>query len=236
VPGSTHDHDWVEQADRGGRFLGRRSNAGDTFVAQLMRSKAAVELLAAAPIPLFLVRSILARDNARENRKDSWQRLRGRDEAARYRAVRSATEHHAHDGFVLDIGCSQGILQEGLRYGRYLGVDNCEQSITLARRKCDRRTQFVCADASNFVADQPPDAVVMNEVLYYLPDPIGVVAHHARRLAPGGVVIISIYARTWYSRRLLSALARRFDLLESTLIRSGHLAWTVAVYRPSPVG
>jgi 2-polyprenyl-3-methyl-5-hydroxy-6-metoxy-1,4-benzoquinol methylase len=201
-----------------------------------MRSKAAVELLAAAPIPLFLVRSILARDNARENRKDSWQRLRGRDEAARYRAVRSATEHHAHDGFVLDIGCSQGILQEGLRYGRYLGVDNCEQSITLARRKCDRRTQFVCADASNFVADQPPDAVVMNEVLYYLPDPIGVVAHHARRLAPGGVVIISIYARTWYSRRLLSALARRFDLLESTLIRSGHLAWTVAVYRPSPVG
>ncbi|HTF39522.1 MAG TPA: class I SAM-dependent methyltransferase [Propionibacteriaceae bacterium] len=216
--------------------MGRRSNAGDTFVAQLMRSKAAVELLAAAPIPLFLVRSILARDNARENRKDSWQRLRGRDEAARYRAVRSATEHHAHDGFVLDIGCSQGILQEGLRYGRYLGVDNCEQSITLARRKCDRRTQFVCADASNFVADQPPDAVVMNEVLYYLPDPIGVVAHHARRLAPGGVVIISIYARTWYSRRLLSALARRFDLLESTLIRSGHLAWTVAVYRPSPVG
>jgi 2-polyprenyl-3-methyl-5-hydroxy-6-metoxy-1,4-benzoquinol methylase len=201
-----------------------------------MRSKAAVELLAAAPIPLFLVRSILARDNARENRKDSWQRLRGRDEAARYRAVRSATEHFAHDGFVLDIGCSQGILQEGLRYGRYLGVDNCEQSITLARRKCDRRTQFVCADASNFVADQPPDAVVMNEVLYYLPDPIGVVAHHARRLAPGGVVIISIYARTWYSRRLLSALARRFDLLESTLIRSGHLAWTVAVYRPSPVG
>jgi SAM-dependent methyltransferase len=236
VPGSTHDHDWVEQTDRGGRFLRRRSNAGDTFVAQLMRSKAAVELLAAAPIPLFLVRSILARDNARENRKDSWQRLRGRDEAARYRAVRSATEHHAHDGFVLDIGCSQGILQEGLRYGRYLGVDNCEQSITLARRKCDRRTQFVCADASKFVADQPPDAVVMNEVLYYLPDPIGVVAHHARRLAPGGVVIISIYARTWYSRRLLSALARRFDLLESTLIRSGHLAWTVAVYRPSPVG
>ena len=236
MPGSTHNHDWVEQTDRGGRFLGRRSNAGDTFVAQLMRSKAAVELLAAAPIPLFLVRSILARDNARENRRDSWQRLRGRDEAARYRAVRSATEHHAHDGFVLDIGCSQGILQEGLRYGRYLGVDNCEQSITLARRKCDRRTQFVCADASNFVADQPPDAVVMNEVLYYLPDPIGVVAHHARRLAPGGVVIISIYARTWYSRRLLSALARRFDLLESTLIRSGHLAWTVAVYRPSPVG
>jgi 2-polyprenyl-3-methyl-5-hydroxy-6-metoxy-1,4-benzoquinol methylase len=215
--------------------LRRRSNAGDTFVARVMRSKAAVELLAAAPVPLFLVRSILTRDNARENRKDSWQRLRGRNEAARYQAVRSATERYAEDGFVLDIGCSQGILQEGLKYSRYLGVDNCEQSITLARPKCDRWTQFVCADASTFVADRPPDAVVMNEVLYYLPDPIGAVAHHACRLAPGGVVIISIYARTWTSRRLLSALAARFELLESNLIRSGHLAWTVAVYRPSRV-
>lgn len=231
--GAIHDHDWVEKADRGGRFLGRHSNTGDTFVAQLMRSRAAVELLAAAPIPLFLVRSILTRDNARENRKDSWQRLRGGNEAARYRGVRSATERYAQDGFVLDIGCSQGILQEGLRYGRYLGVDNCEQSITLARPKCDRRTEFVCADASNFVADQPPDAVVMNEVLYYLLDPIGVVEHHACRLAPGGVVIVSIYARTWSSRRLLSTLRARFELLESNLIRSGHLAWTVAVYRPS---
>ena len=72
----------------------------------------------------------------------------------------------------------------------------------------------------------------MNEVIYYLPDPIGAVEHHARQLAPGGVVIISIYARTWSSRRLLRAIAARLELLESNLIRSGHLAWTVAVYRP----
>lgn len=216
-------------------FLGRRSMPGDTFVAQLMRSKAAAGLLDTAPIPLVLVRSILARDNARENRNDSWQRLRLGVEAPRYRAVRSATESYAQDGFVLDIGCSQGILQEGLRYGRYLGVDNCAQSITLARPKCDRRTQFVCADGSNFVADQPPDAVVMNEVIYYLHDPIGVAEHHGRRLSPRGVLIISLYARTWSSRRLLRALAARFELLESNLIRSGHLAWTVAVYRPSRV-
>jgi SAM-dependent methyltransferase len=204
----------------------------NTFVAQLMRSRMAVGLLSAAPIPFFLVRSILARDNARENRKDSWQRLRGRSEAARYSAVRSVTERYARDGFVLDIGCSQGILQEGLRYCRYLGVDNCEQSILLARHKRDRWTQFVCADGSDFVADQPPNAVVMNEVIYYLPDPIAAVEHHARRLAPGGVVIVSIYARTWSSRRLLRAITARLELVESNLIRSGHLAWTVAAYRP----
>jgi 2-polyprenyl-3-methyl-5-hydroxy-6-metoxy-1,4-benzoquinol methylase len=212
---------------------GPAQHAADTFVAQLMRSRAAVGLLSVAPIPLFLVRPILARDNARENRKDSWQRLRGGYETARYEAVRSVTERYAGDGFVLDIGCSQGILQEGLRYGRYLGVDNCEQSITLARPKCDQWTQFMCADGSTFVANQPPDAVVMSEVIYYLPDPIAAVAHHAGYLAPGGVVIISIYARTWSSRRLLRAIAARLELVESSLIRSGHLAWTVAVYRPA---
>jgi len=207
-------------------------HAGDTLVARLMRSRMAVGLLSALPIPLFLVRSVLVRDNARENRKDSWQRLRGGYETARYEAVRIVTERYAGDGFVLDIGCSQGIFQEGLRYGRYLGVDNCEQSITFARPKCDQWTQFICADGSTFVANQPPDAVVMNEVIYYLPDPIAAVAHHARYLAPGGVVIISIYARTWSSRRLLRAIAARLELVESSLIRSGHLAWTVAVYRP----
>jgi hypothetical protein len=45
-------------------------------------------------------------------------------------------------------------------------------------------------------------------------------------------VIVSIYARTWFSRRLLRAIAARLQLLESDVIRSGHLAWTVAVYCP----
>jgi 2-polyprenyl-3-methyl-5-hydroxy-6-metoxy-1,4-benzoquinol methylase len=80
---------------------------------------------------------------------------------------------------VLDIGCSQGILQEGLRYHRYLGVDNFEPSIALATAKTDSRTQFVCADGSTFVAETPPNAVIMNEVVYYLPDPMSAVEHHA---------------------------------------------------------
>jgi 2-polyprenyl-3-methyl-5-hydroxy-6-metoxy-1,4-benzoquinol methylase len=203
-----------------------------TFVARLMRSRVAVGLLSAAPVPLFLMRSILVRDNARENRKDSWQRLRERSEDARYEAVRNVTERYARDGFVLDVGCSQGILQEGLTYGRYLGVDNSEQSIVIASAKSDERTQFRCADGSEFIADQPPDAVVLNEVVYYLPDPIGTVQHHARQLAPDGVLIVSIYARTWSSRRLLRGVAARLELVESSLVRSDHLAWTVAVYRP----
>lgn len=210
-----------------------RQRSADTLVAQLMRSSVAVQLLSLLPIPLVLVRSLLRRDNARENRKDSWQRLRGVDEVARYQAVRSMTERYAGDGFVLDIGCSQGILQEGLRYRRYLGVDNFGPSIALANAKTDSRTQFVCADGSTFVADAPPNAVIMNEVVYYLPDPMGAVEHHADQLAPDGVLIVSIYARTWSSRRLIRAIAARLEFVESCLVRSAHLAWIVAVFRPS---
>jgi 2-polyprenyl-3-methyl-5-hydroxy-6-metoxy-1,4-benzoquinol methylase len=210
-----------------------RQRSADTFVAQLMRSSVAVRLLSLLPIPLVLARSVLRRDNARENRNDSWQRLRGVDEVARYQAVRSITERYAADGFVLDIGCSQGILQEGLRYRRYLGVDNFGPSIALANAKTDSRTQFVCADGSTFVADAPPNAVIMNEVVYYLQDPMGAVEHHADQLAPDGVLIVSIYARTWSSRRLIRAIASRLEFVESCLVRSAHLAWIVAVFRPS---
>jgi 2-polyprenyl-3-methyl-5-hydroxy-6-metoxy-1,4-benzoquinol methylase len=210
----------------------RRQRAADTLVAQLMRSRVAVELLSLIPIPLFLVRSVLTRDNTRENHKDSWQRLRGVHEAARYQAVRDVTHRYAPNGFVLDIGCSQGILQEGLRYRRYLGVDNFEQSIALAKQKSDSRTQFVCADGSNFVADAPPDAVVMNEVIYYLQDPMAAVEHHASQLARDGVLIVSIFAKTWSSGRLVRAISARLELVECSLVRSGHLAWTVAVFRP----
>ena len=49
-------------------------------------------------------------------------------------------ERYAADGFVLDIGCSQGILQEGLRYRSYLGVDSFADSIRLASAKADDRT------------------------------------------------------------------------------------------------
>ena len=61
------------------------ASAQETVVARMLHSRAAAWVLSIAPIPLFLVRSILVRDNARENRKDSWQRLR---ESNRRRATK----------------------------------------------------------------------------------------------------------------------------------------------------
>jgi 2-polyprenyl-3-methyl-5-hydroxy-6-metoxy-1,4-benzoquinol methylase len=203
-----------------------------TVVGRLMRSRAAVAVISAAPVPLWVLRRILRRDNERENRKDSWQRLRDDTEEPRYAAVREVVERYAAEGFVLDLGCSQGILAEGLHYGRYLGIDISSPAIALASPKSDAQTRFVCADVDVFMPDRPPDAVVLNEVMYYLPHPLRSVQRHAHNLAPGGVLVVSLFHRAWSCRWLLRRLGQRLDLLETVLVTSGHLAWTVAVYRP----
>jgi 2-polyprenyl-3-methyl-5-hydroxy-6-metoxy-1,4-benzoquinol methylase len=197
-----------------------------------LASRPAAMIMSAAPVPLPVLRSFLKCDNARENRRDSWQRLRHDAEQNRYQAVQSVVERYAADGFVVDIGCSQGILQEGLRYRRYLGVDSFADSIRLASAKTDDRTEFVCADAMTFIPDTPADAIVMNEVLYYLPNPLAAVRHHARSLSTEGVIIVSVYAHAWSTRRLLRMIADQLDQVQIEQVASGHLGWSIAVFRP----
>jgi SAM-dependent methyltransferase len=203
-----------------------------TLVGRLMQSRAAVAVISRAPVPLWVLRKVLQRDNVRENARDGWQRLRDDQETARYVEVRRVVEKYAGEGVVLDLGCSQGILQEGLRYGRYVGVDSAATSIDLAQEKADEHTRFVLGDVSTYRPEQAPDATVLNEVIYYLPDPLQTVQRQARFLAPGGVMVISLFARAWSCRRLLRRISARLELVETALITSGHLAWTVAVYRP----
>jgi len=203
---------------------------------QRLLGGAAVSVLNLVPVPLALARVLMLVENAVENERGGWGRLRDAAEADRYRAVRAAVERHAPDGFVLDVGCSQGILQEGLTYNRYVGVDRYTPALRQARGAGTPGTTFLAADASTFVPDEAPDAVVLNEVLYYLPRPVQVVERYARLLAPGGVVVVSCYARTWPTRHLLRRLRRRLELVESVEVVAGPHAWEVAVLRPRAPG
>lgn len=191
-----------------------------------------VAQVAELPVPLSFVRWGLLLDDLRENRRDSWARLRGAGEQARYDEVRAITEAYAADGFVLDIGCSQGILQEGLIYRRYLGVDRSAEAIRRAGVKNDDRTRFVVGDGADYAPDEPPDSVVLNEMLYYLPDPVRSVQHYAGLLSEHGVVIVSVYAHAWATRRLLRQLHARLQLVRLLPVRSGELYWIIAVFRP----
>ena len=193
---------------------------------------AVVAVLDRLPVPLAVARVLMLVENVVENARGGWDRLRDSAEAGRYAAVRSAVERHAPDGFVLDLGCSQGILQEGLRYRRYVGVDRYVPALHRARGAGAPGTTFVAADVSTFVPDAAPDVVVLNEVLYYLPHPVRVVERYAGFLAPGGVVVVSCYARTWPTRRLLRRLCRRLDLRSAERVAAGRHAWEVVVLAP----
>ena len=100
-----------------------------------------------------------------------------------------------------------------------------------ARQRADERRSFLRADADAYVPPHPLDAVVLNEVLYYLPRPVRTVERLARHLAPGGVLVVSV-CRTWALRQL----AGRFPVVEARQVAGpSSLLWTVAVLRPGPV-
>lgn len=209
-----------------------------TPVARALNSALAVRLASHLPVPLVLARPFLLHDNRQENRLDSWGRLRSSAEAGRYRAVRTMSEKHAADGFVLDVGCSQGLLREGLTCARYVGIDSFADAIAQAgagHRQSgnpDHPTSFQHADADSFHPDQPPNVVVFNEVLYYLPRPLNTVERYARLLAPGGVVIVSLYQHSWATRRMLRHLTSAFGTQDHVVVRgSTHHAWTVTALR-----
>ncbi|HUI19002.1 MAG TPA: class I SAM-dependent methyltransferase, partial [Alphaproteobacteria bacterium] len=99
-------------------------------------------------------------------------------------------------GRVLDIGCGSGQLFPLLdRRGiaSYTGVDFSAAAIEAAAFR-DARVGFVVASAETFV---PPagvlyDAILFNEVVYFLGDPLAELARYAGFLAKGGVLIVSI--------------------------------------------
>jgi SAM-dependent methyltransferase len=211
---------------------GQQSRAG-TVVARGLNSRLAVEIASRLPVPLAVARPFLLHDNEQENLIGGWGRLRDPAESPRYETVRRLCEKYARDGFVLDVGCSQGILQEGLAYSRYVGIDSHEQTVLRAAIKADDRTSFEQATADTYRPDQPPDAVVFNEMLYYLPNPLKTVQRYANLLAPGGVLIVSVYLRTWATRRMLRQISKLYPVSDCAVTTSRpQLAWIANVYRP----
>ena len=205
-----------------------------TLVARVVDNRFSRFLVNRLPVPLALARPFLLRDDARENGNDGWGRLAAPAEAARYAAVRQVCDRYARGGRILDVGCSRGLLQEGLSYGSYLGIDADERPLVHAAQRADGRTSFLRADADAYEPDGPVDAIVFNEMLYYLPSPVSTVQRLAKELSPGGVVVVSMF-RSWATGRIERGLASLFPLVESRQVAgSSGATWIVTVFRPAP--
>jgi 2-polyprenyl-3-methyl-5-hydroxy-6-metoxy-1,4-benzoquinol methylase len=205
---------------------------GPTWVARVVDSRLSRFVVAHLPVPLALARPFLLRDDAHENENGGWARLASPTEHARYAAVRQLCETYARDGRVLDVGCSRGLLQEGLGYGSYVGIDADERPLVHAAHRVDERTSFLHADADVYEPAEPVDAMIFNEMLYYLPDPVRTVRRLAEHVAPGGVVIVSTF-RAWATDRIRRELSALFQVVESRpVVGSSGMTWMITVYRP----
>lgn len=206
------------------------TDSSDTWLHRLIAGPL-VPVISVLPIPHRFILGQLLADNAREAR-DGWARLGSPGELGRYWAARGAVHEFARGGAVLDVGCASGHLLAGLDCASYLGVELLPEALANVPDPMPAHARFVVADAHTFEPPEPVDAIVLNECVYYLTDPVAVVRRLSEHVNPGGVVIVSAYDRAWSIRRMLRGIGKELPVVATTRVGSpdGH-RWTVLVCR-----
>jgi trans-aconitate 2-methyltransferase len=97
----------------------------------------------------------------------------------------------ADPGYVADLGCGPGNLTEVLARrwpdAQIVGVDNSADMITAATAAFPGgRPEFAVADIRDWQPARPPDVLVCNAVLQWVPDHHDLLLRWAGLLAPGG--------------------------------------------------
>jgi SAM-dependent methyltransferase len=165
-----------------------------------------------------------------------WTFLETGQQRARHYAIAGLLRERFPAGAkVLDVGCGLGTLHRVLgEGGAYLGLDVSAEAVEEARRAHGAgRARFRRADILDFDTAVRFDAVILNEMLYYLPlERVPEAARKAAGLAGnGGMVVVSMprnpkVPAVW---RLLEGLAAADIELEVRDPASGS-SWTVRVY------
>jgi 2-polyprenyl-3-methyl-5-hydroxy-6-metoxy-1,4-benzoquinol methylase len=115
---------------------------------------------------------------------------------------------------LLDVGCGRGLLREFIppdALTSYTGLDVSQVALNKVSNPKPYE-KFVCTRLEDWQPEGVYEAIVMNEVLYYLEDPCEALNKMSRCLHPGGALVISIYQKSgWRSpnRRALKE-ARAF--------------------------
>jgi SAM-dependent methyltransferase len=170
-------------------------------------------------------------------REGVWSFLEEAGELARYAVVAGAVRRLRPGGTVLDLGCGEGLLAGHLRpdgYRRYLGIDLSLTAVAAAPLRPDPATRFLVADAEDWALRGTFDAVILNECLYYLQQPLETARRALAALRPGGILVVSMF-RSGRTRGLARLLARELPLLEEVVLSSRRGAWIVGLYR-GPTG
>lgn len=211
-------------------------------VAQALRST--VKQMVPATVGSYLLRRPTGIDRTTWDRQyaaGEWAFLDGLAEMPRYGVVAGYCRTVSPSASVLDLGCGTGVLRAWLGGDgdrRYLGIDVSEVAVRKAREAASGSARFEAADVATFQPDAGErfDVVVLNEVLYYVADPGALVRRCSGFLAPGGMIVLSMFRSsealaTW---RQCSGLLHVVDGIR--LRRDRGPEWHVRFCRPRQVG
>jgi 2-polyprenyl-3-methyl-5-hydroxy-6-metoxy-1,4-benzoquinol methylase len=150
-------------------------------------------------------------------------------ERARYAVLVGFLREHA-PRTILDVGCGVGLLRahiEHLDFTAYHGIDPSAVAIQAATQRGFGRSTFE-------VGTTPTgkyDAVVCNEMLYYVDDLDGLLECIRQSLVPGGRLITSVYKHPG-DFALHRLLARHFRAIHAVDVRNSltRHRWKLASY------
>lgn len=136
-----------------------------------------------------------------------------RAKAQQIAGILSARTGAAGHPRVLDLGCHEGTITAALAatYRQITGADYDADAIAHARERFGATCEFVEADAARLpFNDASFDIVIMNHVLYYLPDPAAAMREVRRVLVPHGTCYAAVINGAWLANGN-GALARLWN-------------------------
>jgi SAM-dependent methyltransferase len=175
-----------------------------------------------------------------EYAQGGWDWLQRHSETPHNHVIAALAGNMKPRGAILDVGCGKGVLHSILQrqgYERYVGIDLSPTAVAAASADAAANAEFMVCDALDFHTDIHFDAIILNEVLYYFPDPASDLQNLSRALKTGGIFIISMAragVRDALAKQLIwRSLRHNFEVLEQiSLHYTTGLPRTVAVLRP----
>jgi len=125
-----------------------------------------------------------------------WKYLSTVPELAHYSIIIGYLNYFKPGGAILDVGCGEGILFERMAadsYSSYRGIDISENAISIANRKKNEKAHFSRIPCQDYRTEEKFDAIVFNEVLYFIEHPLQVLKHFEQFRKQDGILIVSMF-------------------------------------------
>lgn len=167
-----------------------------------------------------------------EYQKGYWDKLTDIEEMGHYAIIAAYIQRFTSAPKILDIGCGEGVLLNYLSkdiYSEYLGIDLSQTAIDKATIKQDSKTRFQICDISTFTSKSNFDVIILNEVLYYLSNPVKVMSQLNDSMNASSIFIVSMVFPA--GEYIWPKLESKFSLISSDIITNVRgSTWKIGVF------